>query len=59
MLYWLLWQKFLDARYYTTLERRLNDIVEKKGTIYEQSETDNLKPLECFPAEAKGDYPYK
>ena len=40
-----------------TLERRLNNTVEKEGRIYKQRKANNLQPFESFPTKSQGDYP--
>jgi hypothetical protein len=50
-------QELLHLSHAEELERRLNDAVEEEGEVHQESETDNLQPLERLPAEAERDHP--
>lgn len=41
----------------TRFDRWPHDVVEQKRAVNQQSEADNLQPLECFPPKSKRDDP--
>jgi hypothetical protein len=43
--------RHLSRRGQTRFERRADDIIEQEGAINEESETQNLEPLERLPAQ--------
>lgn len=60
MLDGLLGQQFLHMLLgLEELKGRRNDAVEDESEVHQQDESDNLKPLERLPAEAKRDNPNK
>lgn len=50
-------KKLLVLTLNACLNRRTNEIVEQERAVHQQGKTENLKPLEGLPAEAKRDNP--
>lgn len=58
MLNGILGEQLLNFLIFTQeLEGWLDNAVEDKGKVHQEGETQDLEPLECFPAQAQGDNP--
>lgn len=53
----LLGKQLLDLLDLEELKGRLDNAIEEEGEVNKQGKADNLQPLECLPAQAKGHDP--